>query len=210
MLPTPVTFAEASDPADGLRSHKKRKTRQAIQDAALRLFADKGYDATSVDEIALRAEVSTTTFFTYFKGKADVIIGDHPRRLAVLQQAILERPATENDLEVVRRVVQAQWANGVDLDRTVLRARAIKTSPVLRGLSVDVGDDWLAAISQALAQRRGLDAPDPSCTMSAKAALIVIGYALNVWMAADCQGEFAAVLNESCGLMLGVCKRWLA
>jgi AcrR family transcriptional regulator len=210
MIPTPVAFVEASTPMDGLRSHKKLKTRLAIQRAALELFAEKGFDETGVDEIALRAEVSTTTFFTYFRSKADVIAGDHVQRLAALRQAISQRPASETDLEAVRRGVEAQWADAVDLDRTVLQARAIKISPVLRGLSVDVGNDWLAATAEALAQRRGLDAPDQSCTMSAKAALIVIGHALNAWMGGGCRGELAAALDESCALMMDVCEKWRA
>jgi hypothetical protein len=126
-----------------------------------------------------------------------------------LKDAICGRPASESDLEAVSRAVEALWEKSVDLDRTVLRARAIKTSPVLRGLGVDAGNDWLLATAEAIAQRRGLDTPDPSCVMSAKAALSVIGHALNAWMARDCQGKLNAALDESCGLMMEACQRWL-
>ncbi len=210
MIPSPIAFVEKPNPLDGLRLRKKLKTRLAIQDAALTLFVEKGYDETSVDEIALRAEVSTTTFFTYFKSKAEVIVGDHNQCLVDVKDAIGNRPASESDLEALRRAVEALWEDAVDLDRTVLRARAIKTSPILRGLGVDAGNDWLAATAEAIARRRGLDSPDPSCVMSAKAALIVIGQAMNSWMAGNCQGKLAAALDESCGLMLDVCDSWLA
>src|SRR5262245_62385563 len=60
----------------GLRERKKLKTRWAIQEHALRLFATQGYEATTVDQIAAAAEISPSTFFRYFKTKEDVVLED--------------------------------------------------------------------------------------------------------------------------------------
>jgi AcrR family transcriptional regulator len=61
----------------GLRERKKIRTRALIQKEALRLFLEKGFDATTVDEIAEAAEIAPSTFFVYFPRKEDVVLRDN-------------------------------------------------------------------------------------------------------------------------------------
>ena len=61
------------DVVPGLRERKKKRTREQIVAAARRLFVERGYDATSVADIAEAAEIGQSTFFVYFPTKADVL-----------------------------------------------------------------------------------------------------------------------------------------
>ncbi|OYD67968.1 TetR family transcriptional regulator [Rhodococcus sp. OK302] len=60
----------------GLRERKKAHTRASIQEHALRLFQERGYDATTVQQIIDACEISESTFFRYFPAKADVVLAD--------------------------------------------------------------------------------------------------------------------------------------
>jgi AcrR family transcriptional regulator len=92
----------------GLRERKKQKTRWAIQEHALRLIAEQGYDATTVDQIAAAAEISPSTFFRYFPTKEDLIIEDEYDALMLDRLSKLD-PAVP-PMEAVRRVITGALA----------------------------------------------------------------------------------------------------
>ena len=85
----------------GLRERKKRRTRRALAEAALSLFADKGYDQTTVADIAAAADVSTRTFFSYFRTKEDVLFADADERLSLIHDALSQADPATPTLQVL-------------------------------------------------------------------------------------------------------------
>src|SRR5690606_39905277 len=120
----------------GLREPKKRRTRQALATAALRLFAERGYEETTVAEIAAAADVSPRTFFSYFPSKEDVVFAEIDDRLAEVSEHLRRTPG-ETPMDTIRRavidVLEALGAehsevgaaqNARTMDRATLWARA--------------------------------------------------------------------------------------
>ena len=87
----------------GLRERKKLETRLALARAAMRLFEERGYAETTVDEIAAAANVSRRTFFRYFASKDEVFIVDPQGKLAALHVALADGPPDEPTIAALRR-----------------------------------------------------------------------------------------------------------
>jgi AcrR family transcriptional regulator len=88
----------------GLRERKKLRTRQAIASAALRLFAERGYEETTIADIAAAADVAPRTFFGYFPSKEDVVFAEIDDRLAEVAER-LRRTSGETPMETIRRSI---------------------------------------------------------------------------------------------------------
>src|SRR4030095_1889152 len=86
----------------GLRERKKQATRQAIHEAAMRLFAERGYDATTIADIADAAGISPRTFFSYFSAKEEAVFQKFDMAYAEFSRALSERPAGRSALAPLR------------------------------------------------------------------------------------------------------------
>jgi AcrR family transcriptional regulator len=93
------------EPRPGLRERKKEATEKAIHEAALRLFAERGFRETTVADIAAAANVAERTFFRYFRSKGDVVLHDAASVVPKLAAAIREQPPSEPPLAAVRGAI---------------------------------------------------------------------------------------------------------
>ncbi len=114
----------------GLRERRNRRNRQAIVDAALRLFAERGFDATSVEQIAAAADVAARTFYRYFPSKEDVLFED-PGAEAALRRVLGERQPGEADAHLVARGMLAAML--VHEERVARLRDLLESTPALRG-----------------------------------------------------------------------------
>jgi AcrR family transcriptional regulator len=204
--------SQQHSPTSGLRTRKKHQTRLAIQDAALELFAERGFEDTTVEQIAARADISTATFFRYFKSKSDAVFGgegdERTNQLPALKRAIIERPAHEDDLTAVRHAVLQAWVPLLEPVRLIRHFRAAAASPVLLGLSTKLTVKWQATIRDALAKRHGLDVADHKCRLAAAAALATFTETVDAWMHADAPGDLASAIDRGYELMTELCAEW--
>src|SRR5919204_1935645 len=101
----------------GLRERKKRQTREALTRAAFELFAERGYDETTLAEIAEAAGVSTRTIFAYFPCKEDILFARIQTMCDALTRALVERPAGTDALTALREFILASTHEKTDLDQ---------------------------------------------------------------------------------------------
>jgi AcrR family transcriptional regulator len=124
------------------QERRKRRTRQAIQTAALELFAERGYRETTINDIAERADVAPRTVTVHFPAKEELLFDAEPFTLDGLSKCLSGRGPHESALEALRdwmatTMTQAE-TSGSELDgrfweRRALRAHIINTEPELRG-----------------------------------------------------------------------------
>lgn len=108
----------------GLRERKKLRTRSALQDAAMRLFTEQGYDETTVAQIAAAADISTRTFFSYFASKEDVLFADSDARVDQAVAVVEQHEPDESPVDVlVRALGGATGSTEADADRIFGTAR---------------------------------------------------------------------------------------
>ncbi|MFD0886642.1 TetR/AcrR family transcriptional regulator [Streptosporangium algeriense] len=98
----------------GLRERKKLRTRHALIAGALRLFLDKGYEQTTISEIAMAADVSTRTFFSYFASKEEVVLCDARETLDHMLRTFAERRPDEGPADLLARAVEMIFETLVD------------------------------------------------------------------------------------------------
>ena len=202
-----VTFNPPSiDAYADLRSRKKARTRLAIQDAALDLFADQGFETATVEEIAQRADVSPSTFFRYFGTKADIILSDHDTQLEQLCDAIRDQAPQVRELEAVRRALQEEWVPNIDPVRTIRTERAVARSAYLCGVAYFVGRRWIDEVGTTLANRRGDPASIEECMMVARTAMGVFGAATEQWVACDAETDFGALIDDGFNMLERMCR----
>jgi AcrR family transcriptional regulator len=113
----------------GLRERKKQQTRQKIAQVALQLFAERGYDHTTLAEIAETADVSPRTIFAYFESKEDILFCDEPVMFERLRDTLEQRPAGATTVDALREFVSS--FDKFD-EQTRLRKRIIGANEGLR------------------------------------------------------------------------------
>ena len=171
-----------------LAQRKRQLVSDELREIALQMLARQGYDATTVDDIAMAAGMSRRTFHRYYASKEDVVIqlladvGDQVRA------ELASRPAAEPPVVALRRAV------GVAIDfcsghhdpvKMLAVVRLVLGTPVLRARFLALQADSQAGLTGVLAARLGVPPDDLFPEMAVRMALAAFAAALERWAASE-------------------------
>ncbi|SEC75091.1 DNA-binding transcriptional regulator, AcrR family [Streptomyces misionensis] len=176
-----------------LRERKKRRTREALLRAALELFTTRGYERTTVDEIAAACDVSQRTFFRYFAGKEEAAFAMQERAQALFLAALRARPPHEPPMEALRQAVLEGWdavrgnlESAVPVDLYLRMYRTIESTPALLAAHLRRSTAAEETMARLLAEREGVDVDtDPRPRL----AVAVFGGVIRVTERQWCSGR---------------------
>jgi AcrR family transcriptional regulator len=175
--------------ASGLRERKKLRTVQQLQEAALDLFLEHGFDNVTTDDIAAAVEVSKTTFYRYFESKEDVLLGNTAERLASIRQALEQRPVDEPVLAAVRQAMAAVVRQyDQERDAALLRARVMRESRSLRARNLEQQAAWEGVVADFVRSRLP-DSPQRELQSRVIAAKVIASLRATVDYWLDTQGR---------------------
>jgi AcrR family transcriptional regulator len=187
--------------AESLRERRKRRTAQAIVDAALRLFEEHGFDHTTVDQIAQAADISRRTFFRYFGDKEELFFVEDERLLDVITATLDGAPPDEPVLELARRATRALAAASVaEPERRLVRERLIAETPALLARRMAKNLRWEQAIAERLVAR---GVAEPDALLLPKLAMACFQAAYERWLR-DPRQDLPVLVDQSFTALLAL------
>jgi AcrR family transcriptional regulator len=187
---------------EGLRERKKRQTREAIASAAMALFAEHGFDAVTVADVARAADVSEKTVFNYFPAKEDLVLHGGEERRAALIEAIVMRPPGTSLVTPFREATMA-FIDAVErgpVEGIVAVPRLVAQSKSLRDRLFIGWEQEAATLSPLIAEEAGAPEGDLVPAVVARTLAwthrLVFRAAFTRLLAGDDQRAVAADLRE--------------
>ena len=191
----PLATDSAPTALVGLRERKKWQSRAAIADAALAMFAERGFEATTVADVAKRAGVSPATVARYFPNKESLLFPEREVNTASIRAAILARPVRESPYTAVTNALSEATPLDPDGRRRLLLSRlAIARSPVLRGQASTLLTSWRDTIAESAVSRGA--APSDARVLAATVVAVLDDVA-DRWALAGGETELADDVAEA-------------
>lgn len=168
----------------GLRERKQQQTRQRIMEAALRLFASDGYEATSVEAVAEAADVSRRSFFHYFASKDDILASWQAGMPDLLRAALDAQPDGVSPLQMLRTAL-SELPAAFDREQALAINRIIRASDQLRAGNSAKMIRLEQVAFDALRARFGTTHDEAGLRMTAMVAVGAVRLALDEWTGGD-------------------------
>lgn len=203
MAPRGTSAPRQAEPALGLRERTRRAVRAEIADAALRLFVERGFDETTVDDVVAVVGVSRRSFFRYFGSKEDVVLGFLDDVGVAICAGLAARPVDEPPWIALRRsLTEISTAYGADADRILALHRLIYETSSLRARHLDKQDRWHRLLTAELAARLEVDpAKDLAPRVLAAAAVAALDVAIGAWAETQGSASMPELLDSAFGAL---------
>lgn len=151
--------------------------RENIEHAALLMFADQGFESTTMSAIAEAAGLSRRSLYRYFTSKEDIFFEYHRRETLLLERILGD--ATRSLSDGLRQFARTLVA---DDEALALRLRVLEEMPKLRARSLMTRSEWEAMVARNLACRNGSDEPTLEMRIVAAAAMGSLSIAVQEWV----------------------------
>jgi AcrR family transcriptional regulator len=138
----------------GLRARKRQQTRERLSRAAMALFLERGFEATTLDDIAAAADISRRSFFHYFESKEDVVFAWQEEITAALIAAVATRPASESMLTAAENAISAM-VRQLNPGEAIAMAQLKRDNPALQARDQVKYEKLERALAEALGKRAG-------------------------------------------------------
>ncbi|ABK67066.1 TetR/AcrR family transcriptional regulator [Mycobacterium avium] len=180
----------------GLRDRNKMRTRLRLNSEAIRLFAERGYDDTSVQDIADAAEVSLRTLFRYFSGKDEILFA-RDYDLSEFFDNLSRQPAAVPALHAIRTAYTQQRALTREETDVILQfRRAVAGNAALQGRFLDLQHRFRHQLARALAKRAGRRKPTEADEVAAATAQTLLDLAFSRWTDRGGRGSLAHLVDR--------------
>ncbi|MCO6000215.1 TetR family transcriptional regulator [Actinoallomurus rhizosphaericola] len=159
------------------------RTRQAVHAevarTAMGLFLERGFEATTIDDIAAAAGISRRSFFRYFGTKEDIVLGDLAAQGELIRKELEARPATEDAWTALLNALRHAPRPGQDDATTLKISKMLYGTPSLRARSLEKHLQWQALLTPDIRRRLGV-APDDEHDLRADAIVACVLTCLDV------------------------------
>lgn len=183
-------------PAAGMREKKKERTREAIVQVALQLFEEKGFEATTVEEIAAAADISPRTFFRYFTSKEDVVFLGQDEENALLVELLRTRPPDEPPLDALVRGTRLLFGKGRELfGHAPQSLRLVQRTPALRARKRQTLEELQDLLVNGLIGKRTPKAEALRVRVLVASYLAALNEVMNAWITSGAKGDPRAQLD---------------
>jgi AcrR family transcriptional regulator len=171
-------------------------SRGRLQEAALALYSERGFDQTTAAQIAARAGLTERTFFRHFADKREVLFGESALLQDRIVAGVVGAPAADGPLDAVSKGLDAAAAMLGEFRRDLARQRqaVIAANPELHERELSKLADYATTVAAALRQR---DVSEWQATLAAEAGMTVLRVALERWASGDDGHDLGTIMRDS-------------